>query len=187
MNKASVVSSLQTLGWRVQTDEVGDKVAFFDLPDRIVDAIPSVRRYGDDQQLSTMKSLSTEKFSATCQHIRNRGDTYTPLIRAMKSFRLIVPEILDDHVRQASDDAIAWAKEQDVERALQEYAALPTTAPGARPVWHLGALAVLGDVARLKSYQASFEAGDRLGFVNYVTKDYIDRAVALAEQNAAGI
>jgi hypothetical protein len=45
---------------------------------------------------------------------------------------------------------------------------------------------VLGDVERLKSYQASFEAGNRLCFVNYVTKDYIDRAVALAEQGATG-
>jgi len=44
---------------------------------------------------------------------------------------------------------------------------------------------LLGDVAKLKSYQTSFVAGDRLGFVNYVTKDYIDRAVALAEGNSA--
>jgi hypothetical protein len=186
MNMAGVVTSLQSLGWHVQTDEVGDKVAFFDLPDRVVDIIPNVRRHGDDQQFSTMKSLSTERFGAACRHIRNRGDTYTPLIRAMKNFRLIVPKILDEHVRQASEDAIAWAKDQDLDAGLQALAALPTTAPGARPVWHLGALAVLGDVARLKSYKASFEAGDRLGFVNYVTKDYIDRAVALAEQTASG-
>jgi hypothetical protein len=186
MNRAGVVTSLRSLGWRIQTDEVGDKVAFFDLPDRIVDIIPNVRRYGGDQQFSTMKSLSTQKFSAACQHIRYRGEGYTPMIRAMKGFRLIVPEISDEHVRQASDNAISWAEEQDLDAGLQALAALPTSAPGARPVWHLGALAVLGDVARLKSYQASFEAGDRLGFVNYVTKDYIDRAVALAEQTASG-
>ena len=44
------------------------------------------------------------------------------------------------------------------------------------------ALALLGDIAKLKSYQASFEGGDRLGFVPYVTKGYIDRAVSLAEE-----
>ena len=53
------------------------------------------------------------------------------------------------------------------------------------PMRHLAALALAGDVAKLKSYQASFEAGDRLGFVPYITKDYIDRAVALAEKYAA--
>jgi hypothetical protein len=182
MNRAGIVTSLRSLGWRVQTDEVGDKVAFFDLSDRVIDIIPNVRRYGGDQQFSTMKSLSTERFSAACQHIRHRGEGYTPLIRAMQSFRLIVPEILDDHVRQASEEAIAWAEAQDLDKALRDHAALPTNAPGARPIWHLAALVLLGDVAKLKSYQASFEAGDRLGFVNYVTKDYIDRAVALAEE-----
>ena len=49
---------------------------------------------------------------------------------------------------------------------------------GARPVWHLAALVVLGDLEKLKFYQASFEAGDRLGFVKYITKNYIDSAVA---------
>ena len=62
---------------------------------------------------------------------------------------------------------------------------MPTDAPGAQPLWHLGALAVLGDVKTLKAYQASFAADDRLGFVNYITKDYINRALALAEQHAS--
>ncbi|MDN3719635.1 hypothetical protein QW131_11790 [Roseibium salinum] len=72
-----------------------------------------------------------------------------------------------------------------MDKALRDHAALPTNAPGARPIWHLAALALLGDVAKLKFYQASFEAGDRLGFVNYVTKDYIDRTVSFAERLAA--
>ena len=98
-----------------------------------------------------------------------------------------MPEILEMHVRQASDEAIAWAQEQDLGKALRGHAALPTNAPGARPIWHLAALALLGGVAKLKSYQVSFEAGDRLGCVNYVTKDYIDRAVFLAEELVAGV
>ncbi len=182
MNRAGIVTSLRSLGWRVQTDEVGDKVAFFDLPDRVADIIPDVRGYGGDQQFSTMKSLSTIKFSNACSSIDPGYGNYAPLIRAMKNFRIIVPEILYDHVRQASEEAIAWAEAQDLDKALRDHAALPTNAPGARPIWHLAALVLLGDVAKLKSYQASFEAGDRLGFVNYVTKDYIDRAVALAEE-----
>ncbi len=102
MNKASVVTALQSLGWRVQTDEVGDKVAFFDLPDRVADIIPDVRGYGGDQQFSTMKSLSTIKFSNACSSIDPGYGNYAPLIRAMKNFRIIVPEILYDHVRQAN-------------------------------------------------------------------------------------
>jgi len=79
---------------------------------------------------------------------------------------------------------MSWAKKQDLSKALHDYALLPTDAPGARPIWHLAALAILKDVEKLKSYQDSFEAGDRLGFVPYVTKEYIERAVVLAKDTA---
>lgn len=185
MNRKDIVAALASLGWRIETDEVGDKVAYFDLSDRIVDIIPDIRRVRGEQQLSISPTLSTSQFINSCQHIVAQKREYTPLARAWKSSRFKAPEILEEHVRQASEAAIAWAQGQDLDQALQEYAALPTTAPGARPVWHLGALSVLGDVERLKFYQASFESGDRLGFVNYVTKDYIDRALSVAEQSSA--
>ena len=182
MNKNEICESLKSLGWRVATDEVGDKVAFFDLPDRIVDVIPDLWRVRGEQQLSISPTLSISHFCEICQAIKKRGSDYTPLARAWKSSRISSPEIDAGHVQRASEEAITGAMNLDLGKALLDCAALPTSAPGARPVWHLGALAVLGDVQRLKSYQASFEMGDRLGFVTYVTKDYIDRAVELAEQ-----
>lgn len=60
-----------------------------------------------------------------------------------------VPAVLKEHVHQASNETIQWAKGQDLEAGLKENVSLPTDAPGAHPVWHLGALAVLGDPARL--------------------------------------
>ncbi len=186
MNTSEMTKVLKVLGWEAYTDDVGDKFTHFHLPDRTVQIIYGVRKFGGEQQLEAMRSLSTIAFSKACLEISGRGSSYTPLIRAWKGIRLKVPEVLEEHVRQASDEAIAWAEAQDLDKALRDHAALPTNAPGARPIWHLAALALLGDVAKLKSYQASFAAGDRLGFVNYVTKDYIDRAVALAEELAAG-
>lgn len=114
------------------------------------------------------------------------GGRYYHLVVAWDGLDIRAPEILEEHIRQGSDEAIAWAKVQDLDKALYDYAALPTDIPGIQPVLHLGALAVLGDVAKLRFYQASFEAGDRLGFVPYITKDYIDRALAFAERHAAG-
>ena len=172
---------LTSLGWTTRTDEVGDKIACHQLSDRVVDIIYGVRRLPGEQQLEVMRSTSTEAFSRVCAKIDIGNGAYTPLVRAWKGLRIRAPEIMEEHVRQVSDEAIAWAAEQDLDKALQEHAALPTDAPGARPIWHLAALALLGNVVELKSYQASFEAGDRLGFVNYVTKDFIDRAVAVAE------
>ena len=83
--------------------------------------------------------------------------SYDPLIRAWNGIAIrATPEILEEHVRQASEQAIQWTKEQDLEKALDKHAAMPTDAPGAQPLWHLGALVVLGEVDRLKFY-ASFK------------------------------
>jgi hypothetical protein len=147
----------------------------------MVDLVYVVRKYGQEQQLEVDITASTKAFSQACQAVDPGYGSCAPLIRSREGLSYQVPVVTDEHVRQASEQAIAWAQEQDLAKALLDHAALPTNAPGAKPIWHLAALAVLGDVAKLKCYQASFAGGDRLGFVPYVTKDYIDRAVALAE------
>lgn len=185
MKTKDVTSILKALGWKAFTDEVGDKYTHYDLPDRVVQIIYGVLKAPDHQELEATLSFSTWPFSKACSTIRGRGGSYSPLIRAWTGIHIRAPEILEEHVHHASGEAIAWAEAQDLDKALRDHAALPTNAPGARPIWHLAALALLGDVAKLNSYQASFEAGDRLGFVNYVTKDYIERALSIAERGSS--
>ncbi|WP_414858990.1 DUF6990 domain-containing protein [Pseudomonas aeruginosa] len=60
------------------------------------------------------------------------------------------------------------------------YRALPTNSKGAMPLRNLAALAIAGDVSCLANYQFSFEQGDRLGFVPYITQDMIERALLIA-------
>ncbi|MFV9439627.1 DUF6990 domain-containing protein [Pseudomonas aeruginosa] len=48
------------------------------------------------------------------------------------------------------------------------------------PLRHLAALAIAGDVSCLANSQFSFEQGDRLGFVPYITQDMIERALLIA-------
>lgn len=184
MKTKEVTQILKSLGWKAFTDEVGDKYTHYELPDRVVQIIYGIRKFSQDEQFEAMLSASTSAFSVACMEIAGDGESYAPLVRAWTDICIRASEILEEHVRQASEEAIAWAQEQDLDKALREHAALPTNAPGALPIWHLAALALLGEVAKLKSYQASFEAGDRLGFVPYVTKDYIDRAVCFAEELA---
>lgn len=186
MKTKEATQILAALGWSIHIDEVGDKAAHFALSDRIVDIIYGIRKFSQDEQFEATLSTSASTFSVACMGIRGGGGSYTPLARAQKGLRIRASEILEGHIRQASEEAIAWAEAQDLDKALRDHAALPTNAPGARPIWHLAALALLGEVTKLKSYQASFAAGDRLGFVNYVTKDYIDRAVSLAEEQSSG-
>lgn len=185
MNAKDATIILKSIGWLVYKDEVGDRYTHFKLPDRTIQIVYGLRKWSDYQEFSSTLSLSTDAFSSACGHIQHDNSTYTPLVRARKGLLFRAPEITKEHIQQAAEEAINWAKEQDLDQALLDYVALPTDAPGARPIWHLAALALLGDVAKLESYQSSFAAGDRLGFVPYISKDCIDRALAVAEQGRA--
>jgi hypothetical protein len=176
---------LKSFGWKASKDEVGDRYTLFQLPDRVVQIVYGIRRFVAYQSFSSTLSVSTGEFSSASSRIEGSGRRCWPLLVRWEGLSVMAPELLPEHIQQASDEAIAWAQSQDLDKALRDHAALPTDAPGTGPVLHLASLAILGEVEKLKSYQASFEAGDRLGFVPYVTKDYIDRAVAVAEELAA--
>lgn len=182
MKTKDVTKLLKSLGWSAHTDEVGDRYTIWQLADRRVQIIYGVRNFSDGQQLDGTLSTSSEAFSEAYKIIDDCGSNYASLIVKRNGWKVRAPEITETHVRQSSADAISWAKEQNLDAALKEKAALPTTAPGTGPVLHLAALAVLGDIDRLEYYQSRFVAGDRLGFVPYITKEYVDRAVALAKE-----
>ncbi len=185
MRIKEVTEFLRAIGWSTKRDEIGYRYARFELPDRVVEIIYSLDRIRDQQKFRGVLSLSTNGFSHAYRKIGGGKDDYGSLMTAWSGLDIRAPEILAEHIQQASEQAIAWAQSQDMDKALRDHAALPTDAPGTGPILHLASLAILGEVEKLKSYQASFESGDRLGFVPYVTKDYIDRAVAVAEELAA--
>ncbi|KRA84490.1 DUF6990 domain-containing protein [Altererythrobacter sp. Root672] len=182
MTNKDVTKILKELGWLALTDEVGDRYATIKLIDRNINFIYGIKNTSNYQKIESSLSVYTDIFSYTCVYIHGDSNGACPLVVARSGIDIRAPEILEEHVRQASNEAIAWASAQDLDKALQEHAELPTNAPGNRPIRHLAALAILGNVPRLKYYQASFAAGNRLGFVPYITKDYVDRAVALAEK-----
>jgi len=177
---------LKAIGWRTSKDGVGDRVAQFMLSDRIVNIIYGINRATRYQQFSSTLSVSTEEFSLIYRRIENVGnerDDYAPLIVAWKGIDIRDTEMIKpEHIRQASHQAIEWAKEQDLHKALLDHEALSTNAPGTRPLLHLSALVLLGKLEKLEFYQTSFKAGDRLGFARYISKDFIDRAVTIAKQ-----
>jgi len=178
---------LKSIGWQTYKDEVGDRGAYFKLSDRTVDIGYTIRRFPNDEKFSAPPALYTDEFSAACGWIRDRTNDSMHFIVPWNWPGIYAPEIREEHIHQASQQAIDWAKEQDLHQGLLDLAALPANAfgrRGLRGLRHIAALALLGDVDKLKFYQSSFEAGDRLAFEDYITKDFIDRAVTLAEQNA---
>ena len=109
------------------------------------------------------------------------GRDYSPVILSNELPEKLVSISVED-VLQLSDKAISWARSQNLEAGLATYRGLPTDSKGAMPLRHLAALAIAGDVERLEGYKHSFEKGDRLGFVPYITVDMIDRAILIAQK-----
>lgn len=146
-----------------------------------------IARTDREETLRMILSLSTNEFNGACRIVEGDETGYYPLVDAWDLARIPIetPEILEDHVRNASDEAVAWTRRQKIDQALEEHASQWTKSPDVwpvQPVRHLAALAVLGDVRRLTRYRDSFDAGDRAGFPPQVDRDCICHALALAER-----
>lgn len=175
-----VVAVLSELGWRAGKDEVGDRFCVLKLDDRQILVLPTVRKASDHLRVTLMPSISTEGFTSAISYIREDSQGgHEPLIVSREPVTKL-PNLTREDVVRLSESAISWAKAQDIEQGLSAYRGLPTDSKGAMPLRHLAALALAKDVPRLESYQRAFEQGDRLGFVPYIQKEMIDRAVSLA-------
>jgi len=180
MKPTDIRATLKASGWSLSRDDTGTYSAMKDLDGRTVDAIPSLRRLARGQMLDFLVSVSTKEFSAFACSIFGEKTSHQPIVPG-PDFEILRPDVTEADVRDLAQAILDWAATADIAAGLEAYRNLPTSAPGARPVWHLAALALEGDVARLTAYQASFRTGDRLGFVPYIEQDMIDRAVAPAQ------
>lgn len=180
MKEKDVVSILMEQGWVCSKDEVGDYFCVTDIGGVKVQIIPSVRERSDHFRVSLMPSVSTKEFSETVAFVQGEGSGYSPVIVSNEPPEKL-PKFSSDDVLRMSEKAISWARSQNIESGLMVYRNLPTDTKGAMPLRHLAALAIAGDVERLEGYKKSFEMGDRLGFVPYITGGMIDRAVLKAK------
>jgi len=184
MLQNDIVKTFKELGWKIGKDEVGDNFAEIGLDDRVIGIIPRLRSRTDGKKLMLDESISTEEFSLAVAIISDRKKVYRPLVSKWgDDYRK--PKFTPQDISEISSSVIEWAKSVDVAQEMTRLRTVSTDSPGTLPLHHLAALALAGDIEVLRSYQSSFEAGDRLGFVNYIIKDYIDRAVALAEEYMA--
>lgn len=180
MKEKDVVSILMEQGWVCSKDEVGDYFCVRDIGGAEVQIIPSVREHSGHFRVSLTPSVSTKEFSEAVAFVRGEGSGYSPVIVSNESPEKL-PRFSSADVLRMSEKALSWARAQNIESGLMAYRNLPTHAKGAMPLRHLASLAIAGDVGRLEDYKKSFEMGDRLGFVPYITDSMIDRALLKAK------
>lgn len=182
MEEKDIVSVLSEQGWVCSKDEVGDYFCITDVGGAQRQVIPSVGKHSDHFRVSLMSSISSKDFSEAVSFILGDGAGNAPII-----VRDEVPEKLSgfssDDVIRLSEKAMSWASSQSIDEGLTVYRKLSTDAKGAMPIRHLAALAIAGDTERLDECKKSFEKGDRLGFVPYITSDMLERALIIAQKS----
>jgi hypothetical protein len=181
VKEKEVMPILETLGWRTGKDEVGDNFSVIVRSDMQLRVIPFIGKWADHFHVAFMASVSTKTFSDAAAFIFGSEEDHEPII-VTNGLEEKVTNFSTNDVVRLSERAISWGFSQDMEAGLAAYRALPTDAKGAMPLRHLAALAIAGDLQTLSRYQRSFEQGDRLNFVPYITADLIDRALSIAQR-----
>ncbi len=192
----SATALLKSLGWSTEKINENDHMASYQLADREVDILYNDEIAKDYSQFDSAFMISTGILSTACKFIDPTHTEDIPDIQLnfeAKGLEIFEPEVTADRLTQALDDALEWSVEEiDLsERLRSDYGAAPwekSTTSKANDtdyaLLHLGALALLGDVETLQSYQKSFTAGDRLGFDESINKTHLERALALAKEVA---
>lgn len=178
MKKSEVVAVLVELGW---TKRRGAGTYIYELAYRFVAVDPRVMPLPDVERLTLTAMVSTWEFSQANEFIsRSPEQGGVMAVDFTTNCEIRASELSRSDVSQVSERAKEWAKAEDLPEILDSFARLPTDAVGSAPLKHLVALALLGEISTLEGYEARFANGDRMGFVPYITEEYISRALELA-------
>ncbi|WP_375621757.1 DUF6990 domain-containing protein [Bartonella sp. AA97HXZ] len=195
----SATGLLKSLGWSVEIEGKGDYLATLFLPDREVQFLYNEKRVEEFSPFDRGLLIMSGIFAAACQTINPHNSGVVPTV-----FMNFVPnglEIFEEKVsaqllKKALDKTLKWTMEDDSlhEMFRSQYGIPPWEkdslswatdgdvefAPYA--LLHLAALALLGDVETLASYDESFTAGEKLGFDETIEKVHLERAMVIAQE-----
>ncbi|UNF41915.1 hypothetical protein MNL08_07055 [Bartonella krasnovii] len=194
----SATALLKSLGWFVELLRKEDHLATFFLSDREVQFLYNEKHVEEfspfDRGLLVMSGI----FAAACQTINplNSGVLPTVFINFVPNgLEIFEEKVSAQRLKKELDKTLAWAMEEDClhEMLYSQYRIPPWERDSL--VWstveaelapyallHLGALALLGDVETLASYDESFSRGDKLGFDETIEKIHLERAMVMAQE-----
>ncbi|WP_273790866.1 DUF6990 domain-containing protein [Bartonella sp. CM31XJBT] len=195
----SATGLLKSLGWSVEIEGKGDYLATLFLPDREVQFLYNEQRVEEFSPFDRGLLIMSGIFAAACQTINPHNSGVVPTV--FMNFVSNGLEIFEEKVsvqllKKALDKTLKWTMEDDSlhEMFRSQYGIPPwekdslswapdddiELAPYA--LLHLAALALLGDVETLASYDESFTAGEKLGFDETIEKVHLERAMVIAQE-----
>ena len=143
------------LGWKYKNID-GDKNFIRDIDDIQIQLLPYLDRLDKDTvKFSFFPSVSISRFTEIQNYLMEEAVDFVPLVSRCgwcapviekgappDKFHEINFEIFDFLL----EESIEWAKYQDIDKALDYYANLPTNSPGSAPLGHLAALIIRKEV-----------------------------------------
>ncbi|MCZ2159231.1 hypothetical protein NPX99_08275 [Bartonella sp. 220] len=192
----SATALLKSLNWSVKKIDGDDHIASYQLADREVDILYNDEIAKDCPQFDSAFLISTGILAAACKVIDPTHTEDIPDIQLnfeAKGLEIFEPKVTADRLKQALDDALEWAVTAiDLHEELRSQYGTPpwekdaTSKAGNKDyaLLHIGALALLGDIESLESYQQSFVTGDHLGFDENINQTHLERALVLAKEVA---
>ncbi|WP_375644507.1 DUF6990 domain-containing protein [Bartonella sp. MR100HLJHH] len=195
----SATGLLKSLGWSVEIEGKGDHLATLFLPDREVQFLYNEKRVEEFSPFDRGLLIMSGIFAAACQTINPHNSGVLPTV--FMNFVSNGLEIFEEKVsaqllKKALDKTLKWTMEDDSlhEMFRSQYSLPPwekdslSWAPDDEvefapyALLHLAALALLGDVETLASYDESFTAGEKLGFDETIEKVHLERALMIAQE-----
>ncbi|UNE53936.1 DUF6990 domain-containing protein [Bartonella machadoae] len=212
----SAVALLKSLGWSVEIEGRGDHLATLFLPDREVyflynDEHDEMRK--DCPNFDRGLLVMTGLFGAACQTINPDNSQILPVVHitfVARGLEIFEERVTKERLQQELDRILKWAKKNtslqkmlrsrysappwekntviwSTDETVDQLAVKTNEAPYA--LLHLAALALLGDVETLRSYQKRFAEGNRHGFEAEsesatLNESHLERAVVIAEEVA---
>ncbi len=190
----SATALLKSLGWSTEKINENDHMASYQLADREVNILYNDEIAKDYPQFDSAFLISTAILSTACKFIDPTHTEDFPDIQLnfeAKGLEIFEPEVTADRLKQALDDALEWAVSAiDLSQRLRcDYGTAPWEKDATSKadnkdyaLLHIGALALLGDIESLQSYQQSFGTGDHLGFDENINQTHLERALVLAKE-----
>ncbi|AIL33217.1 DUF6990 domain-containing protein [Basilea psittacipulmonis] len=189
MDARKLRRKLEKLGWKYDKgDFIGDRSFTKVLDDgKMVQLLPESRKhYQGGIEFTFDPMLSETEFLQTRNLVLKEEREYVPLIARFGWLappiekgvpEKIFPELTEEIVDELLAETLDWASYQDIDKAIDYYAGLPTNCWGIAPGHHITALVMRNNKEKLLYYQKCFAEGNRLRFAAYITDEVINRAV----------
>lgn len=181
VNAKDLAKAFAARGWRV----TGVDLAELRIGDRVVASF--FGRRGPNFPFNLSGWITNDAICVAYTVIMDPNKRRAESVPVVRSGYITIDKQVasDEDVDRGCATLIDWASNADLDPGVATLLDKDANGSGIMPTYHLAALAATGGVEVLQGYADAFAGGDRLGFVPYITADYVIAALEFAKQRRA--